>query len=567
MASARPELADRYYLDNFELLIAGTRRYHALFPPEQARQLARFQTLSENGQRLLVRLLGRKGEWFRQSKLRYQDISNIPQTLAELSESELVVGTLPPCDIWLQQVSLPELKPLPAIKDAGLQRLPKAALVQAVLDNGGDGLIAAANQQLQEQWWQLQCQGLLQLLQLLYFGNRSQDLSQFVVSELGLQRFEPYRLDASTQSFHQSAELQTALNLAQLATEWDEQQRHKLSLDPADFYQRLPEPQSHPQLERRRQRLLAQIGRSAERLQLWGLSTDCYQQCQSWPAVERYSRVLLQQLKLVPSNVTAMQLVEQLNWLWNSATNEAAQQVAHRLAKRSFAVVTEQLPQCSLAALAQPLVAAKQLQGQQYALVLEPIYIAAAERVEQRTAAYFEAQGYQVFFCENALLNGLFGLAFWDIIFAPVAGAFHHPYQRAPQDMYQATFYTQRAAAIEQRLAQLLAGDTEIIWQHFLQKQQLQNDWVNWTLLSEPLLRAALKAFSSQFLYDVFRRLLHDPKHYRSGQPDLVLFAADGTCRFIEVKGPGDSLSDHQGYWLQFLGRYFRADLYYVEYG
>ncbi|MCH1921295.1 VRR-NUC domain-containing protein [Shewanella sp. A3A] len=570
MASARPELADRYYLDNFELLIAGTRRYHRLFPAEQAQQLAQFQALSEAAQRLLVRLLGRKGVWFRQSKLRYGDINDMAQALAELSEQQLLVSGLPPRDIWLQQVTLPELNQLPVINDAGLQRLPKAVLIQTLLasddDCDSDGWLVQANQQLDERWWQIQCQGLLQLLQLLYFGNRNQDLTQFVVSELGLQRFEQYRLDASTQSFQQTDELQTALNLAQLADEWDELLRQKLPLDPIDFYQRLPKPQVQPQLERRRQRLVAHLGRSAERLNLWEFAVACYQQCQAWAANERHCRVLQQQLKLTPTVAIAEQLAQALNQLWLSASNEAAQQVAHRLAKRSLPLLAPLCAEPTLTALAKPLVAANHLAGQQQSLQLNADFIAAAPRVELRTAAYFEAQGYHVFFCENALLNGLFGLALWDIIFSPVAGAFHHPYQRAPQDMYSVSFYEQRAEAIEQRLAAIRAGDTAIIWRHFTEKQGLQNDWVNWSLLTETLLTAALAAFSPQFLYDVMRRLLKDPKHYRSGQPDLVLFSGEGECRFIEVKGPGDSLSDHQGYWLQFLGRYYPAELYFVDY-
>src|SRR5690606_152955 len=37
-----------------------------------------------------------------------------------------------------------------------------------------------------------------------------------------------------------------------------------------------------------------------------------------------------------------------------------------------------------------------------------------------------------VFYVENTLINGLFGLLCWPAIFAPVPGAFFHPFQRGP---------------------------------------------------------------------------------------------------------------------------------------
>ena len=45
---------------------------------------------------------------------------------------------------------------------------------------------------------------------------------------------------------------------------------------------------------------------------------------------------------------------------------------------------------------------------------------------------------------ENKLMNALFGLAFWEQIFAPVPGAFHNPYQSVPTDMYDPAFSARR---------------------------------------------------------------------------------------------------------------------------
>ena len=40
-----------------------------------------------------------------------------------------------------------------------------------------------------------------------------------------------------------------------------------------------------------------------------------------------------------------------------------------------------------------------------------------------------------VFYTENAPINSLFGLLCWPAMFAPLPGAFFHPFQGAPTDL------------------------------------------------------------------------------------------------------------------------------------
>jgi Fanconi-associated nuclease 1 len=49
----------------------------------------------------------------------------------------------------------------------------------------------------------------------------------------------------------------------------------------------------------------------------------------------------------------------------------------------------------------------------------------------------------------------LFGLLFWDIIFAPVAGAFETPFQSAPLDLGDETFFHARADLVLECLEKL----------------------------------------------------------------------------------------------------------------
>ena len=52
--------------------------------------------------------------------------------------------------------------------------------------------------------------------------------------------------------------------------------------------------------------------------------------------------------------------------------------------------------------------------------------------VEWQVVAHLEAEGHQAFYVENLLWRGLFGLAFWDILFMPVRGAFFNLYPTRP---------------------------------------------------------------------------------------------------------------------------------------
>lgn len=56
------------------------------------------------------------------------------------------------------------------------------------------------------------------------------------------------------------------------------------------------------------------------------------------------------------------------------------------------------------------------------------------------------------FHAETRILTTLFALLMWDIMFADILGAFETPYQTAPLDLHEETFYLARKGLIETRL-------------------------------------------------------------------------------------------------------------------
>ena len=59
-------------------------------------------------------------------------------------------------------------------------------------------------------------------------------------------------------------------------------------------------------------------------------------------------------------------------------------------------------------------------------------------------------------------MTSLYGLLFWDVLFADIPGAFETRYQSAPLDIAEDTFIHSRKEIVERRIASLLDKGTNI---------------------------------------------------------------------------------------------------------
>jgi len=159
-----------------------------------------------------------------------------------------------------------------------------------------------------------------------------------------------------------------------------------------------------------------------------------------------------------------------------------------------------------------------------------------------------------VHYVENALINSLFGLLCWPAVFAPLPGAFFHPFQRGPADLDAPDFHERRKALFTDCLAQLdTSAYRDVILRRYAEKSGVQSPFVFWGALSDTLLAQALDCLPAAHLKLYFARLLRDVKTNRSGLPDLIRFwPAERRYELVEVKGPGDKLQDNQIRWLQY---------------
>ncbi|KAF9532855.1 VRR-NUC domain-containing protein [Crepidotus variabilis] len=179
--------------------------------------------------------------------------------------------------------------------------------------------------------------------------------------------------------------------------------------------------------------------------------------------------------------------------------------------------------------------------------------------VETRALEDYEDKGYIGFHCETTLLKTLFGLLFWDIIYADVPGAFDTPYQICPLDLFHDSFYRARKDKIEKRSKELQQGKAaEILERHDdeLRARACLNVAVKWELCTKEVLLEIVACFSGETLAMICQIFCEDYEGRCSGGPDLFVWnAKERKCKFVEVKGPGDSPQENQKLWFDSLHR------------
>jgi hypothetical protein len=374
---------------------------------------------------------------------------------------------------------------------------------------------------------------VLALLELLFFGNRRQGLTDFLLSDLGVANYYPYRIDSEQRFFASRAAVEEYLVCGQLADahyQWRESRDlESLQLLAQEL---LSVPFEHPSSARRWQRLCNRIGRDLERVGELALALALYRRSEQHPARERSARVL-EALEDWPAAIALCECIKADAWCEDE--REAAARMLPRLHRKA-----------GLAASPRRRDEFAQLQ-----LVVSPV----TGSVERDTAAALARDWQQVHYVENKLMCSLFGLAFWEEIFAAIPGAFHNPYQSVPMDMYEQGFSQRRHNRVALRLQQLADADlsAELVCA-YNRYRGYQCRWLHWRTLDEDLVLAAGRIIPANHLLQIWQRILFDPGENRRGFPDLIALGEQpGEYQMIEVKGPGDALQESQKRWLRFF--------------
>jgi hypothetical protein len=520
-----------YYLDNFHQVLSWIgERYDDLLTAEERAFILGFPALPQTARALFVRMVMRKGELFRASKLAYAEIGNSMAAAAPLAEQGWIeadpVLTLEQLFDLLQKPEIGRLFQLSPQE----KTLRKAEQLEALsARHAGAHRFSAWYPDAGDQVYHIVNQPLCDRLRLIFFGNYHQDWTEFVLSDLGIYQYEKVAFSPAARGFRTRHDIDNYLQLHQCRERF--QAGEEVAAVLADLPPCAPD---NEWLHSRRDRLLFQFAQQLEKQQDWAAAHALYAGCTYPGARARAIRVLEKDGR----HEAAYAL---LQTAWRQPESEAERLQLLRMAPRLARSLGHAKP-----------AAAAPVQPQRIDLSLpppeQPVY------VELVVRDHLTRDDAPVYYVENALINSLFGLLCWDAVFSAIPGAFFHPFHRGPADLHSADFQRRRAPQFAACLAQLDDDRYRATIAHnFSAKYGIQSPFVFWEALDEQLLALALDCIPPRHLRHAFERILQDVKANRSGFPDLIQFwPAERRYAMIEVKGPGDRLQDSQQRWIDY---------------
>jgi hypothetical protein len=529
-----PELAPFYYLKNFELVLATIlSRYADLLSEGESAFINAFPRAPLVSRALLARMVMRRGDLFRLSRLNYPEIGDTRAAAVSLIAAGWVTDRPPLC-----------LKQLQAL-------LTKAELIGHLKLPHRYGnwrkseLVAMLSPQYPEprefgEWcggttepvYALSVTPLCERFRLMYFGNDRQSWSEFVTADLKIFHYEKVGLSPYSRPFQTRVQIEVFERI-QACTELIE-----AAVPPDEVIQFLPaQIEDSDWLEDRRQRLLFRIAREFERTSETSSALRLFSECRHREARTR-----------------AIRLTSRAHdWEATRKLCLAAQQNPHSDAELQY--VQRVLPRANRKLKISTDTEERPPVIPEFEVVLEASPCVGT--VEQHVRAHLARglmDGNTVRYVENSLINSLFGLLCWPAIFADIPGAFFHDFHYGPADLGSSHFYRRRQRQFEQCFAHLETGRyRQCIWSTLRQKWGIQSPFVRWAALDRTLVQWALDCFPSTHLRLWFEWIVRDIQDNRAGFPDLVQFwPQDRQYRMIEVKGPGDRVQDNQRRFLEY---------------
>ena len=554
-----------YYADNLLALVEAVLDRYGDFLTGDEHDFGRcVERLTVGGQRLLARLVGRlaarEDASIREDSLDYAEVGDVQAALAELAGHALVerCPAMPPSAV-LGLLTRAELR-FVFWDVAGAGRGTKADHLERIL---------AANPPCFCRWrvrrfvgWvRLARTEILELYRLLFFGDRRQDLTTFVLRDLGVYRYEPVDLSRQTRQFPDRETLNRFLDLAAAEDETKTlftmrvTDRNLRSIEPtvrqhalgaphvaaarilpasiemqpkcqhsersrtlADLVNRLWVPLDNRMLERRRCRALNRLGRNLEREGDFDTALACYARSTLAPARERRMRIL--------DRLGDEEGVEELRSAifespWTALEADFAGRFSRPFRRSAAPVVDE-------------------------------VLTGSATGIEAYALGCLTADGGVGWHLENHLPMAVFALAYWSWLFAPVEGAFVNAFQTGPVDLFWPDFFKTREAVCQNPLD----GPLKLRLRETARaKAGVANRLFNWQRFTPAVADVVVDAIPEADLRALAGIVREDLPGKRSGFPDLTVVYGPGQYEFVEVKGPGDQLQIHQRLWIEALER------------
>jgi hypothetical protein len=532
--STLPTLEPFYYLKNFELVLSTVLvRYADLLAADELRFITEFPQVPQSSRALLARMVMRRGDLFRASKLNYPEIGDTRAAAAPLIEAG-----------WVTDRPMLHVEKLQSVLTKA-ELIRSLALPRRYAAWRKPDLVAILKVQFAESrafadW----CRGaadcvyallvapICERFRLMFFGNYRQSWSEFVTADLKIFNYEKVERSLQSRAFQTRAQV----DAFQRMQECSELLQEGMPLD--ELMLLIPPGIVDSEwLEDRRQGLLFVVAREYERVGELDRALAMYLDC-----AHRGARTRAIRLKSRAHDWEATRALCLL------ATAQPESEAELQYVRRVLPRANRKLGMRCDGDYAPPTIP-------EFELILDGAPSAAAVEYHVRDhLARDLADGSTVRYVENGLINSLFGLLCWQAIFAAIPGAFFHDFHHGPADLASGHFYRRRQREFDQCLSHLESGRyRQMIWRTFREKWGIQSPFVRWQIVDKTLVQWALECFPAAHLRLWFDWIVRDVRENRAGFPDLVQFwPQERKYRMIEVKGPGDRVQDNQRRLLEY---------------
>lgn len=547
-----------YYLRHFLNLCAEVfARYPNLFRKSEISRYEVFLNQSWNAFALYVRLYSRKGPWFKVESLNYSEIDT-QLAIKELEGYGFLTITLPTLefiDELYPVITIAELKILLKEKQ-GLQK--KADLWEAFRQK------YKKLKEKMDNYVKIEERELFQKLMTIFFGNPFQDLSTFVVEELDHLKHFPVQLSNQKlwKNYKQFSDYRNFID-------WENEMN--LLLEQGD-------------LESYRSELMAKVKReNIQRKTSIELNSSSFRRTAQY----RYLKLLINYATLEnryfkESYPNYLKLLKMQSWPDDLAWHHFNLQIiAAKKAKNREDVSTwlkrlihqakpysyrdEVLVDKTNAWLTGKRRKVHSAPVENIALDyagndgLHPLYKMNGQtlRVEEAVTCLLKKNGWIAVHSENFTLRLSGVLLFLDEIFLPIRGQFQSKFQDGPLDFRSKSFYRHRKMAIEGKISHYKKNPGQIrdaLLENFKQYNNFALPGLYLKSENDDLVEQMITSIPPGVWLEIAIRYIYHPGLNGTGFPDVTSFKPKSKeYQFIEVKSPGDKLSDSQLYWLNYM--------------
>lgn len=529
------ELAPKYYHENFEYLLRFVKeKYSGLLVEKEWNFLRRYYSLSEDAQCLFIRFSNRKGLFFKTELLKYSEIENIDEALNFLVEREFVSQLNPEIhNLFIQDV-LQVLTKSELIKSFELKEL-KSAKREEIVNYIKENIPAKEIiERINSLFFlvKVNFEETVSFLKFLFFGNRTMDMTEFVLRDLGLMQYYKQNDDDLVARFATRKEAEDKWLVSEQFMVFAEIKSTHDAFEIFDWYSGFKD--SNAELSAvaipSYQKLQLNIGKHLEKLKSYDLAIEVYQDAVISPSRERMVRCMAKAKHYEEAKEICAEMIA-------SPLNVDEQYFAEFFlvsleGKKNKKQTTEWLKNAD-------------------SISIPKVY---KRQVELGTIEHYLEKGYSAGFSENFSWRTLFGLLFWDIIFDPSLVAFHHPFQRRPSDLYLPDFYEKRENQVLERLNEFENSEELLIflWKNFEENYGIVNPFVIWEAEVWAMVRVLVTRIPLEALRQIMNTIAINLVENSRGMPDILVWNEE-TYELIEVKSPNDTLSNQQLFWLKFF--------------